>query len=841
MSIMKNILRIMLLFLLGLAMVAGFSSPVAAEYSETIVHPEYPGFTLTYTISGADITDFQYSEEQREERREDPQPYVVPIVELSGRVREGDTITVELHATTPSDFPPPMDDAPAAVQYSWLAQEDIPENYWDYAEQTIYPYIDGSVEVTLSHEVSGSAEVVFIGHNLAWVPTGIELHGNFEVMPSEGAAPRPDPPEEPVPPADPDEDTTQAVRIWYEGELPAGWVEDHNLATPHGYHFLPKIDPLPELGYVFGHLDYEGGGILISPRLMNKESINQFEDRYIIEDYFGPYQALTTEPVLTTIDPSEKHASYVESVIREGKRYNYSYFIELDQETGLGMRIKVSIVDSGVYSERSERANSPYTLDEYQDMAKDFIPNLRFELIEKGITTEGTTSDPDTIGIWGGISKIPLPENAAQAAAGILIPGLIAIGLDFLGRRSGAAVAEAMGTTYDSGEGWEYREGGSYTFDDGMEYRVVDGEFVPTRELADGERYINPAGDERIWVGGQPWFESDLARQQATNEGYAEDHQRDVEDYWNKRRQEAAAALKHQEIKRQQAEMEAERLERIAEHVRSGNHTLSDSDNASEFVEGLEKASKDLRETGVIDEFDRRIIDRNFERVRPDMDQLQEGNYQELDRAHRSARNWDRATRGAEYIKKGADIAIDIGATAVPGGKYVKTGYNVAQGALDGYEGGLSLDVSKAARGAVQGGLESARDFLQEGKLGKVGKQATKFGLTVAGETVGGEGFVNGIKRGTVDFGTDQAMDGLKSVISEDKYGQFIWSTDKGDPGFVNISLPDTDILATEQYLDALISEAERRAPDALVNNTKVKIIEYGIKNVGNSALGTKT
>ncbi|RQD72792.1 MAG: RHS repeat protein [Candidatus Syntrophonatronum acetioxidans] len=51
----------------------------------------------------------------------------------------------------------------------------------------------------------------------------------------------------------------------------------------------------------------------------------------------------------------------------------------------------------------------------------------------------------DDWGLLGGIGKIPLPDNAAQAAAGILIPGLIAAGLDALGRRGAAAAAAAAG------------------------------------------------------------------------------------------------------------------------------------------------------------------------------------------------------------------------------------------------------------------------------------------------------------------------------------------------------------------------------------------------------------
>ncbi|RQD72754.1 MAG: hypothetical protein D5R97_10485 [Candidatus Syntrophonatronum acetioxidans] len=511
---MINIIRIVLLSLLVLAMVAGFSSPVAAEYSEnighseTIVHPEYPGFTTTYTIRGANITDVQYSEEHRQ----DPHPHLVPIIELSGKVREGDTITVELQATTPPGFPPPMDDEPLALLFTWLEQEDLPEDNLEYAEQTAYPYLDGSVEVTLSYEVSGREEVVLVGHNFAWVPTGIELHGNFEVMPAEVSAPR----EEPTPPIDPDLDEDIG-----EGPVAADYTE--TVVS----HRRPELT----LTYTISgaeitdvqHGDYT---VELSGNVREGDTIT--------------IRVLATSPLVDT--DSEVAGGMVWAEIGQGESWIDFPDEEVKKTYPLGGSAEVILSQkaSGSRFVFCRLWNGLASGKNYWLGPGDVVPRIwgTFRVVPAGAgagvqdNDQGLTIGP---GIWGGIDKIPLPENAAQAAAGILIPGLIAIGLDLLGRRGGAA---APGTTYDSGEGWEYREGGSYTFDDGMEYRVVDGEFVPSRELADGERYINPAGDERIWVGGQPWMEEDWARQQATNDSYTEAHRQDWQDHLATRPQE---------------------------------------------------------------------------------------------------------------------------------------------------------------------------------------------------------------------------------------------------------------------------------------------------------------
>lgn len=138
--------------------------------------------------------------------------------------------------------------------------------------------------------------------------------------------------------------------------------------------------------------------------------------------------------------------------------------------------------------------------------------------------------------------SIPGPDSPGQAAAGILFPPLatlLAGLLESLFRRKEEGLApEGLfpgnqdtppPEVYDFGDGRRYQEGGKYTFDDGREYVVKNGEFEFVRELGEGDRYTNPDGDSKVWIGGQPWQASDWETQDATNRDYARAHAEDWE------------------------------------------------------------------------------------------------------------------------------------------------------------------------------------------------------------------------------------------------------------------------------------------------------------------------
>jgi hypothetical protein len=389
----------------------------------------------------------------------------------------------------------------------------------------------------------------------------------------------------------------------------------------------------------------------------------------------------------------------------------------------------------------------------------------------------------------GFLSEIPLPENAGQAIAGLLIPGILSIILGILGQ-SGTAAAPAVksgsskakaGSAYDFGDGRDYYEGQSYTFDDGKKYKIDNGEFVPTAGLKDGEVYIDPDGNRKIWIAGQAWLEADWRRQAATNDAYATAHKQDVDNYWNKR---------HQEIHEEQAAL----------------HKKDEAEKAKdkEIEEQLEKVKKMIRKT--IE------IQMDIDRTRRDI-------------ANRSAALANIAYRGSQAVKFATDTAIDVGAVVVPGGKYVKAGYKVAtKGIEEGYKVPGEFDIYKGIRGAAGGAVEAAKDFLPDPtkiKMGKVINVGAKFALNIGSEVVGSGDVMKGVIKGGVESVTQGLYDEIGFMPGE-KSGKYYQKLADAMEG--SILLDDADVI--EIFLEDLVGET--------VNPVSYQTTENLTKEAGN-------
>jgi hypothetical protein len=278
-----------------------------------------------------------------------------------------------------------------------------------------------------------------------------------------------------------------------------------------------------------------------------------------------------------------------------GKPIVHGYWKEMPGYTIMG----TAFFDGESYVIEAEDANveyrfvliEPINLVDLNPGLEETIPDQENEVVENGTIDDepeepspvdvhpsqtvtdlalgnGQDSDPASSFIPGleGFGSIPGPDGFGQAMAGILIPGIISIILGILGQ-SGAAVAPSggavsspakAGSVYDFGDGRDYYEGQSYTFDNGKKYKIDNGEFVPTADLRDGEVYTDPDGNRKIWIGGQAWHEADWRRQEAANDAYKQAHKQDVDSYWEKRQQEIRdeqAALQAEE--KAQAEHEA--------------------------------------------------------------------------------------------------------------------------------------------------------------------------------------------------------------------------------------------------------------------------------------------
>ncbi len=621
-SIMKMVFRTTLLFLLGLAIVAGYSSPVAANYSDTIEHPKHSGLTLKYTINGADITDVQQSTEEFEILYPETHPeageilgynYVVEV-RLSGTVQEGDTITIELYGTDKN-----LPDYTSGAMLSYRFDHQAPSSFLDLPPGE---EVDGSLEVTLSHDAlyhEDEPQLHFMAANSIRGGGGesLRVHGTFEVIPE--AAPVTGADEGDPPGAAPPLTIPAAIAASLAG-LAAAAAGAAAAAAAGG-----------------GGGGGGGGGAAGTT---------------------GAAASPFADEVVTTVRSDES-------------TYTPSDSSRTDEE----------IVDD---------------------------PRLGDRVVDVNGEEHIYTTRPND----------------------------------------------------DAGPGWQ--------------------------SVEDYEREQRHREQGHIYRDGTWWTPE--GHQQ--HESSLSQHRQDAAEDLKQRHQEAAEERRRSEIKREVAEKEAEHLESIAEQVKSGRHSLSDSDNAKEFVERLEEAGKHLRETGEYSEIDEDIIERTFDRVRPEMEQMQGETYEELDRAQRSARNWDRATWAAEKAEEYATASVDkLAKVTGPAGRKVQTAYHgvktVAGGLAEGHatsEYGRSIanvgaDVvesrlsgwKKNAFNIGRGATESAHEAYQEGEsiTRSAFEGAAGQASEIAGKSV--KGTFGDVGKYIYDYGESAVQGGYENYLEADE------------------------------------------------------------------------
>lgn len=262
-------------------------------------------------------------------------------------------------------------------------------------------------------------------------------------------------------------------------------------------------------------------------------------------------------------------------------------------------------------------------------------------------------------------------------------------------------------------------------------------------------------------------------------------HRQDAAEDLKQRHQEAAEERMRSEIKREAAEKEAGRLESIAEQVKSGRHSLSDSDNAREFVERLEEAGKNLRETGEYSEIDEDIIERTFDRVRPEMEQMQGETYEELDRAQRSAQNWDRATWAAEKAEEYATASVDkLAKVTGPAGRTVQSTYHVVRTVTGGVaEGHATGEYGRSITNAGADVVESRLSGWKKNAF-NIGRGATESAYEAHQE---GESIMQGALEGSAGQASEIAGKSVKGTFGD--VGKYIYETGESafQSGYENI------------------------------------------------------
>ena len=222
-----------------------------------------------------------------------------------------------------------------------------------------------------------------------------------------------------------------------------------------------------------------------------------------------------------------------------------------------------------------------------------------------------------------------------------------------------------------------------------------------------------------------------------------------------------------------------ERLKQIAEREQELRGQLRENNADIEYT---------ARDRGVIGpgkEFDK--INREYQRLQKEKEEalkktqdaqeraalesrMQEA-LKELEEAQRSAARWDMATKAAEGVQFGADLAVDALANVTgPAGKTIRKVYMGAKGVAGGIgEGMASGDLaSNIGKGMIKGASDVIKDTL--GDKEKYGKYA-KGVFTIVSETGQGaldsytkgegvwKGGFSGLTKGVTDASADKLLD----------------------------------------------------------------------------------
>lgn len=362
--------------------------------------------------------------------------------------------------------------------------------------------------------------------------------------------------------------------------------------------------------------------------------------------------------------------------------------------------------------------------------------------------------------------------TSAAATSGILlISGLLnllttsstQLGIPGVVATSVAAAPPGIRLAADS----PYAEGKTYTFHDGIEYRVQHGHLVQVRQLSEGEVFIDPAGDRRIWVGNQAWMESDWRRQEARNQAVQEAHRKD----WEKASTTLTPELVAHFGKQDAALAEAQRLEYLASRIQSGR--VNAGDDRERLLEDMRRFINTTRSSGQIDPARYGELKKAIGTA---LGKGQETNLGQLAEAQASAWRWDVATRTVEYVHAGADTAMEsLAKVTGPKGKALletyKTISTVGGGISQGYatgnwtealvetgaqlvdhriDGSLKSDAGRAlytvVRGATQSGYAAGREAYRSGD--------SVLTATALGFVEGASDGVSGVVKESLEGGT---------------------------------------------------------------------------------------
>ncbi|MBS4031490.1 MAG: hypothetical protein KGZ63_08730 [Clostridiales bacterium] len=361
--------------------------------------------------------------------------------------------------------------------------------------------------------------------------------------------------------------------------------------------------------------------------------------------------------------------------------------------------------------------------------------------------------------------------SAAAASAILVISGLLNIFANRPELLPQPVKQEAI-SGIEIPEGSSYVEGMTYTFHNGVEYKAENGRLVPVRTLGEGEAFIDPNGDKRVWVGNQAWIEKDWKEQQAVNEDYKEAHRAD----WEKASSELTPEMVDFFSKQKEALETAERLEALAGRIKAGRVNVGAGQDR--IVDDLQKFVDATRSAGKID---KEKFEELQKTVGGGLGIGQEKHRAELVQAQTVAWRWNVATTSVEYVKSGADLAIDgLAKVTGPKGKAIQRLYKAASaiggGVGEGYASGNWTEAMVEAGAQVIDNeigdklkTKSAKAVYTVTKKGvqsgySAGKEAYNKGDDVLGATA--LGFLEGAADGASGVAKDSLSGGKKFVYT---------------------------------------------------------------------------
>lgn len=164
------------------------------------------------------------------------------------------------------------------------------------------------------------------------------------------------------------------------------------------------------------------------------------------------------------------------------------------------------------------------------------------------------------------------------------------------------------------------------------------------------------------------------------------------------------------------------------------------------------------------------------EEKRAELEAKHQQNLAEMEKAHKTSRNWDLATKAAEGAQWGADVAIEgLSHVTGPAGKTIKTIYGGAKGVASGMGEGMA-DPQNAAKHLAKGILNGATSVISD-KFDDAGKPWQKAASGILNEglqsgldaSIKGESVTDalgkGLTKGVVDAGVGKGLDAIKGAL----------------------------------------------------------------------------